>query len=95
MRSAIIWTTMVVAMMTELTCPQAAEHLNDYLDDALPHALRQGMAAHLGACARCSRALEDLRCTRRLLRSLPRETIPARLKSDLLDVLRRLRPPDR
>lgn len=80
---------MIVPMTNRPTCPEASALFDAYLDDdALPHIRRQGMDAHLAVCEKCRRALNCLRRTRRLLRSLPGEPMPADMKQRLLDTLR-------
>lgn len=75
------------------TCPEVAEQLSAYLDEALPPDRRQGTEAHLAGCTECSRALSELRCTRRLLRDLPGSLMPDRVRQHLLETLRMRRPP--
>lgn len=79
-------------MTMNATCSDVTGLLNDYVDDALPSELRQGIGVHLDACAECAAALRHLRCTRRLLRRLPREPMPDPMKNKLLDALRSTRP---
>lgn len=78
-------------MQNGLNCAEAAERLHDYIDEALPPMLRQGLDLHLRRCDRCRRALIELRCTRRLLRSLPRASMPDAMKAELISALRHSR----
>ena len=85
---------MVIAPMTNApSCPEFAELLSAYLDEALPPHRRQGVEAHLAVCADCGRALAGLRCTRRLLHELPGPSMPDRMKQHLLNTLRSRRLP--
>jgi anti-sigma factor RsiW len=83
---------MTVPMTTTPSCPEVTGQLSAYLDAALPPDRRQGMEAHLAVCPECTRALSELRCTRRLLRSLPGPPAPARIRRPLLETLRMRRP---
>ncbi len=83
---------MVVPMTTELTCDAVAGLIHAYLDEALPPERRQGADAHLAVCPECRRLAGELRCMRRMLRSLPQEQMPASMKHRLLDTLQSLRP---
>lgn len=74
-----------------MTCRDAAASLDDFVDGSLPLARRQALANHLHECATCTQALEEVRCTRRLLRQLPRERMPDPMKNTLLDELRKSR----
>lgn len=75
-------------MRTGLNCAEAAERLHDYIDDTLPGRARQGVAEHLRDCDTCREILAELRCTRRLLRSLPRDRMPTAMKTALLSAFR-------
>lgn len=44
-----------------MNCEKCQELLSDYLDGALDHRERARMAAHLGGCAECAEAREELR----------------------------------
>lgn len=74
-----------------MTCRDAAASLDDFVDGSLPPARRQALADHLLECATCTQALKEVRCTRRLLRRLPRERMPDPMKNGLLDELRKSR----
>lgn len=76
-----------------MTCRDAAASLDDFVDGSLPLAGRQALANHLHECATCTQALKEVRCTRRLLRRLPRERMPDPMKNRLLDELRKPRQP--
>jgi anti-sigma factor RsiW len=83
---------MVATMTMSFTCSDVAKLLNDYIDGALPQHVRRGAEAHLQTCGECAAGLRDLRCTRRLLRRLPREPMPDVMKNTLLHALRSTRP---
>ena len=74
-----------------MTCRDAAASLDDFVEGSLPLARRQALANHLHECATCTQALKEVRCTRRLLRRLPRERMPDPMKNGLLDELRKSR----
>lgn len=71
-----------------MTCREAVASLDDFVDGSLPLMRRQALANHVQECVTCSQALKDVRCTRRLLRRLPRERMPDPMKKRLLDQLR-------
>ena len=73
------------------TCCDAAASFSDFFDGVLPSERRQALGVHLRQCEACAQVLRDLRCTRRLLRRLPRERMPDPMKNTLLDELRRSR----
>lgn len=81
-----------VTMIRTITCREAAAWLDEYSGGNLPSARRQALATHLRGCGDCLQVLKDLRCTRRLLRRLPRERMPTDMKTYLLHELRRSRP---
>jgi anti-sigma factor RsiW len=74
-----------------MTCREAAASLDDFVDGRLPLMRRQAFANHVHACSTCTQVLKEVRCTRRLLRRLPRERMPDPMKNRLLDELRRSR----
>lgn len=74
-----------------MSCREAMASLEDRLDGSLPPGRRQALAGHLRQCRACTQALEDARCTRRLLRRLARRRMPDPMKAALLDELRRSR----
>lgn len=74
-----------------MTCRDAAAALYDFDDGSLPRLRRQALASHVRACPACMQTLKDVRCTRRLLRRLPRERMPDPVKNVLLDELRKFR----
>jgi anti-sigma factor RsiW len=71
------------------SCSEVLQLLHDYVDEDLPQSERRVTAIHLRTCAECRTALKELRCTRRLLRRLPREPMPDPMKKTILDALRR------
>jgi anti-sigma factor RsiW len=75
-------------MSTMTTCREAAASLDDFVDGRLPLMRRQALASHVHECSTCTQALKHVRCTRRLLRRLPRERMPDPMKNSLLDELR-------
>jgi anti-sigma factor RsiW len=67
-----------------VNCTSAKILLDGYVDDALPPAVRRGVDAHLRGCRSCLLRFNQLSCTRRLLRRLPREPMPDVMKNRLL-----------
>jgi anti-sigma factor RsiW len=78
-------------MTAPLGCHEVREGLTEYLDDALPPDRRLGVDVHLAACGPCRRFLGELRATTAALSGLPREPMPAEMKRELSEALRRRR----
>lgn len=74
-----------------MKCHEVVTSLVDFIDDSLPLVRRQAVAGHLRECSACARMLNDVRCTRRMLRRLPRDHMPDPMKKTLLDRLRERR----
>ena len=74
-----------------MTCREAEGSLDDLVDGSLPLLKRQALVNHVEECVTCKRALKYVRCTKRLLRRLPRERMPDPMKNSLLDELRKSR----
>ena len=70
------------------SCSEVLQLLHDSLDADLPRDVRQVAGAHLRECAECRIVLKELRCTRELLRKLPREPMPDSMKKTILDALK-------
>ncbi|MGH7448410.1 MAG: anti-sigma factor family protein, partial [Longimicrobiales bacterium] len=87
-------TARFAGMRMDMTCRDAAASFDDFVDERLPPVMRRALSTHLRECRSCTRVLNDLRCTRRLLRRLPHENMPDPMKHRLLDKLRRSRTPD-
>lgn len=72
----------------DLTCQELVDLVTDYLENALPPAEHQRVAAHLAICEECTDYLAQMRQTIRLLGSLTPETAPAAARDRLLDLFR-------
>jgi anti-sigma factor RsiW len=72
-----------------MKCREIASAIHDYVDHTLPPTGRRGVALHLAACRECRRTEKEIRCLRRLLRTVPDRTPPQTLRNNLLDKLRR------
>jgi anti-sigma factor RsiW len=71
-----------------LTCKQLVELVTDYLEGALSAADRQRFETHLDDCAACSRYLDQMRTTIRMLGRLTEDSLPTGARERLLDVFR-------
>ena len=76
-----------------LSCREMAEHLSDYLDGEQAASLRALIDAHRGECPPCEAFIRTLEKTVELLRSQPREPLPAKAKKALLEALRQAASP--
>jgi anti-sigma factor RsiW len=72
----------------ELTCQELVELVTKYLEGALSPAERTRFEAHLTMCDGCSRYLEHMRRTIRLVGKLSEETIAPEAEQALLQVFR-------
>ena len=59
-----------------LTCKEMVELVTDYLEGALPPAMRMRFDQHLTACDPCIVYIEQMRQTIATLGKLPEESIP-------------------
>jgi predicted anti-sigma-YlaC factor YlaD len=71
-----------------LTCHEVVELVTDYLEDALPHDVRNRVEEHLAVCDGCSRYLEQMRETIRLTGMLTEEQVTDEQKAGLLEAFR-------
>lgn len=80
----------------EMTCRDVVELVTDYLENALLPADRVRFEQHLDECPPCKTYLEQMRHTIVALGRLPREAVPDRVKSGLLEVFRdwKKQPPE-
>ena len=62
-----------------MICADVEQWLSAHLDGEVDPAVAPGIAAHLSACGQCGDALDGLRRTRGLLRSLPVRLLPPEL----------------
>jgi len=71
-----------------MTCRQVVELMTDYLEGALSEIDRARFEEHIAGCDGCRAYLAQLSTTRKVLRKLADEPIPADLQSELLDAFR-------
>lgn len=69
---------------TSLTCQQLVELVTDYLEGALPPAVRERFEAHLALCPGCVTYVEQMRQTIRAIGILSADTLSEETKSELL-----------
>ena len=63
-----------------MTCPDAAQALDPYIDGELPPDERSALHAHLESCAACRQRLEARTALRQQIRRVPYRAAPARLR---------------
>jgi anti-sigma factor RsiW len=82
------------ALDPELTvvCRQVVELVTDYLEGALPNALRAAVDRHLNLCPPCVVYVEQMRTTTASLREVPVESIDPRTRAALVSAFRELIP---
>jgi hypothetical protein len=73
-----------------VACREFVELVTEHLEGTLPAELEQAIAAHLDLCDPCVEYLEQMRGTVALLGTLPTETLPPVVRSELLDGYTRL-----
>jgi predicted anti-sigma-YlaC factor YlaD len=61
-----------------MTCEEATERLDDYVDGTLTEAERHGVELHLAACAGCAEEERRLRALLARVAAMPREMSPSR-----------------
>jgi len=71
-----------------MTCRQVVELMTDYLEGALSETDRARFEEHIAGCDGCRAYLAQLSTTRKVLRKLADEPIPADLQSELMDAFR-------
>ena len=71
-----------------LSCKQLVELVSDYLEGALSNAERARFEEHLAACDACSRYLQQMRLTIRMLGRLTEDSLDPEARDRLLDVFR-------
>ena len=72
----------------ELSCRELVELITKYLEGTLPAADRRRFEEHLAHCPGCETYLEQIRVTLRLLGRLAEESLPPRMKGELLRAFR-------
>jgi anti-sigma factor RsiW len=68
----------------EMPCKELVELVTEYLEGTLPSTDRARFEEHLRSCRHCRTYLEQMRETIRALGSLPEESLPERVKQELL-----------
>jgi anti-sigma factor RsiW len=74
-------------MTARYACVSGVELLMDYLEDALPPAGREAVAAHVAGCPHCAAFLESYLRTPRILRAATDAAMPDALVRSLRDFL--------
>jgi predicted anti-sigma-YlaC factor YlaD len=72
----------------DLSCAELVELVNDYLDEALPHADRARFDQHLGDCEGCRDYLDQMRTTIALTGRLRVSDLSPRSRADLIAAFR-------
>jgi anti-sigma factor RsiW len=75
-------------MTADVDCASGVEVLMDYLDGALPAAVRADLEAHVAGCPRCTAFVASYRETPRILREASAAAMPPDLEESLLRFLR-------
>jgi anti-sigma factor RsiW len=83
--------SMTIPDLGGLTCKEMVELVTDYLEGALPPAIRSRFDQHLNACDPCVIYIEQMRQTIATLGKLPEESIPASALDTLREHFRRWR----
>jgi anti-sigma factor RsiW len=78
----------VTANGGDLTCQELVEIVSDYLEDALPEGDRERFDAHLEDCEGCTRYLDQMRTTIRLMGTLSEDDLDPGAKDQLLQLFR-------
>jgi anti-sigma factor RsiW len=83
--------SMTIPDLGGLTCKEMVELVTDYLEGALPPAIRTRFDQHLTACDPCVVYIEQMRQTIATLGKLPEESIPETALDTLREHFRRWR----
>ena len=71
-----------------LSCQELVELVTDYLEDALSLEDRQRFEEHIGGCDNCTRYLEQLRLTIRVVGTISTDDLSPEMERELLGVFR-------
>jgi anti-sigma factor RsiW len=71
-----------------MTCRQVVELMTDYLEGSLSSADRARFEEHIAGCDGCRAYLAQLATTRKVLRKLADEPIPADLQAELVQAFK-------
>ena len=74
--------------MKDIACVSGVELLMEYLEGALPPAVRAQLDAHVAACQRCVAFIESYRETPRLIREATDASLPEDVRQSLTAFLR-------
>ena len=77
--------------MSDLVCSIGVEHLMDYLEGALPPALRTALDDHVAGCAKCVAFVAAYEATPRIVRDATDVQMPVGAEQTLLAFLERHR----
>jgi anti-sigma factor RsiW len=69
-----------------LSCQELVELVTDYLEGALSLEDRQRFEAHIGGCDNCTRYLEQLRATIRIVGTITTDDLSPEMERELLGV---------
>ena len=75
----------------DLVCREAVALVTDYLDGSLSRRDRRRLRSHLKGCPNCSRYLEQIRMTIRLVGHVDPEELDPDARDDLVELYRRYR----
>jgi anti-sigma factor RsiW len=67
-----------------LSCQELVELVTDYLEDALSLEDRQRFEAHISGCDNCTRYLEQLRATIRIVGTITTDDLSPEMERELL-----------
>lgn len=73
-----------MAGSADLTCAELVELVTEYLEGALPAAVRRRFEAHLAECGGCSTYLEQMRTTIAAAGRLREEQLAPEVRQELL-----------
>jgi anti-sigma factor RsiW len=77
--------------MATLMCQELVELVTDYLEGSLGWRTRRRVARHLAACEACTRYVEQMRETLRVLGRIPVDTLSPQAQATLLEAFRDVR----
>jgi hypothetical protein len=75
--------------LTNKTCKQITSLVFDYLNNALGPRVRRDFVRHLALCPDCVAFLNTYKKTVRMTRSVRVQDMPAKVRANVLDFLRR------